>query len=169
MSDYQVRDIKFSESGGKQYIVVNDVVILGENVLRLYLELFTVLTEMTQANLNVNNIWFSHAPCLSCIASLKIILNSLTVKPTLFIEKFRFNGSNYDVLQNLGCLSELTYDYDIKSWNWEVFGDTYGGCYYYGEPRYNIEYKTKKSNTVMMIAFIRDYYTVPALVELCHL
>ena len=119
----------------------------------------------------VNDVWLSHVPCSICIDYLAVIFGPFAVKPVLHIESLRPSGSNYEVLQELGCLAKLTTtEYRIKAWDWKVFDATYGqSCDYYSTANQNTTYMKHKKYTESVVIFLGGKFSRDALVLMCSL
>lgn len=169
VSSEQVQDIKFHKSG-ILYIVINGTLIAKREPLDLYIELFRIVSMMVQDSTSVVDVWFSHTPDLASIEFLNYIFNSFTVMPVLHIQSIYHNGMAYEMLRDVGCLADLSRNYSVFVWNWDLFSDIYGYCNYYSSSELNPDYmKMTGFTTAMMDFFKMDSRRSDLLIELCSL
>ena len=167
LSSNQVQDIQFQHSD-LLFVIVNGQLVSRKSPLDLYIELFWKVNQIVGTT-SVIDIWFSHAPCSECINYLELMFGSFMVKPVLHIESLRYNGSNFDIIQDLGCLAKLTTrGFDLKPWDWDVFRETNGvSCDYYSDAKNNTEYMIQKNYTRSLLVFLEEDLTGSVLIELC--
>lgn len=168
LSSDQVEDIQFQQSG-LLYIIINGQLVISRRPLDLYIKLSRIVSRMVGIT-SMIDVWFSHTPCAHCIDYLDMLFGSFTVKPILHVESLRYNGSNYDIIRDLGCLAKLsTKEFHLKPWDWSIFSAKYGlSCDYYSTAKHSTEYKTQKNYTETLLVFLEKNFTRSALVDLCE-
>ena len=137
----------------------------------LYVELFRIVSQITDIS-RVIHVWFGEVPCSLCIDYLDWIFAFFTVKPVLHIESLQYNGSNYNLLNDIGCLAKLrSRKYSLMEWNWTIFGTTYSeSCnYYYSAVENHMDYMKQKVATKTLMDFLGEDLTGSSLTEFCHL
>lgn len=111
-------------SNSKVYVITNNAEIYVDDQDDEGFVYDTIRNDYSDSySTSPSSIWMNSAPCPTCTNRLYQTFKDTIPKPTIYVETFDYNESNYEELrQSIGCLAKLQYhNFTVQAWNWTTF------------------------------------------------